>query len=197
MIRILATLFVLIIGENASAQPPKVFVTVYMDHKRTNPKSDTIYHDVARRLTWDDFKGKPDYNHFGGAVTSSGYAFNADIVMENMKLYLNVNVYTFFTKSRSWKKPNITTDYHLQHEQLHFDITRLGAENFVKELSKANFTKDNYNKVLNEVFDRTYAQTIAMQKAYDLETKHSINTEHQLRWNAKIKEELSKLQPVK
>lgn len=178
-----------------NAQPPKVFVTVFMLPERVaDPKSDTIFHDFSRKLTWEDFKGKPDYNHFGGAVTSSGYAFNAGIAMESMKLYVNVGVYTFFTKSRSWKKPNIQSDYHLQHEQLHFDITRIGAENFLRELSKANFTRQNYNKLLNDIFDRTYAETIAMQHAYDSETNHSINTEEQLKWNTKINAALKKLE---
>ncbi|MEO5782559.1 MAG: hypothetical protein ABIQ07_04765, partial [Ginsengibacter sp.] len=106
----------------------KVLVTVFMEDKVAAESNDTIYHDIKKRLTWKDFKGVPDTKHFGGAVTASGYAFDADIKIEGKIIYLNVGVYVFFTKSLSWKKPSINADYHLLHEQTHFDITRLGAE---------------------------------------------------------------------
>ena len=169
-------------------------VTVFMENRSAPASSDTIYHDVKKRLTWGDFKGVPDTKHFGGAVTASGYAFDADIKMEGKIIYLNVGVYVFFTKSLSWKKPSINSDYHLLHEQVHFDITRLGAENFIRELVKAQFTKDNYNKILDSVFDKSYSENIALQDQYDTETDHSINRHVQLKWNDKIALEMKKLQ---
>lgn len=54
----------------------KVVVNVRMDHKIASPESDTIYYDLRRKLTWDDFKGRPDMNHKGSAVTSSGFAYS-------------------------------------------------------------------------------------------------------------------------
>lgn len=164
-----------------------------MEDRIAKPTSDTIYHDVNSRLTWKDFKGVPDTKHFGGAVTASGYAFDADIKIEGKVVYLNIGVYVFFTKSHSWKKPSINSDYHLLHEQLHFDITRLGAENFIKQLVNSKFTKDNYNQLLEQVFDRSYNENIALQNQYDRETQHSINRQIQLKWNAKIADEMRKL----
>ena len=172
----------------------KVLVTVFMQNRVAPLTSDTIYHDVKKRLTWNDFKGVPDTKHFGGAVTASGYAFDADIKIEGKTVYLNVGVYVFFTKSLSWKKPSINSDYHLLHEQVHFDITRLGAENFIRELLSAQFTKDNYNKILDSVFDKSYSENVALQEQYDKETNHSINRQVQLKWNDKIAAEMKKLQ---
>jgi hypothetical protein len=172
----------------------KVLVTVFMQDKVAKPSSDTIYYNVNKRLTWKDFKGVPDLKHYGGAVTSSGYAFDADIKIEGKIIYLNIGVYVFFTKSQSWEKPNINSDYHLLHEQRHFDITRLGAENFIKQLVKSKFTKDNYNQVLDSVFDKSYSENIALQNKYDNETQHSINREQQLIWNDKIAQEIKKIQ---
>ena len=171
----------------------KVLVTVFMQNKVARPSSDTIYHDVKQRLTWKDFKGIPDTKHFGGAVTASGYAFDADIKIENKIIYLNVGVYVFFNKGQSWKKPSINSDYHLLHEQLHFDITRLGAESFIKQLLEAKFTKDNYNQVLESVFDKSYNDNIALQHQYDKETRHSILKQQQHHWNVKIAGEMKKL----
>jgi len=165
-----------------------------MEDRVAPPSSDTIYHDVKKRLTWNDFKGVPDTKHFGGAVTASGYAFDADIKIEGKIIYLNVGVYVFFTKSLSWKKPTINSDYHLLHEQVHFDITRLGAENFIREIVNAKFTRDNYNKVLDSVFDKSYNENIALQDQYDTESQHSINKPVQLKWNDKIAAEIKKIQ---
>ena len=171
----------------------KVLVTVFMQDRVATSASDTIYHDISKRLAWKDFQGVPDTKHFGGAVTASGYAFDADIKMEGKIIYLNIGVYVFFNKSQSWRKPTITSDYHLLHEQVHFDITRLGAENFIKELVNAKFTKENYNQVLDSVFDQSYRENIAMQEQYDKETQHSINRQVQLKWNDRIAEEMKKL----
>ncbi len=165
-----------------------------MQDKVAKPSSDTIYYNVNKRLTWKDFKGVPDLKHYGGAVTSSGYAFDADIKIEGKIIYLNIGVYVFFTKSQSWEKPNINSDYHLLHEQRHFDITRLGAENFIKQLVKSKFTKDNYNQVLDSVFDKSYSENITLQNKYDNETQHSINRGQQLIWNDKIAQEIKKIQ---
>lgn len=164
----------------------KVLVNVFMERKITKPLSDTIYHDAAKSLTWKDFKGVPDDHHFGGAITASGFAFNANMEFDGRAIYLNIGVYTYFNKHESWKKSNINSDYHLLHEQHHFDITRLGAEELVKQIAKAKFTKDNYNGLINSIFDKVYKENIALQEMYDKETEHSINREKQLEWNDKI-----------
>ncbi len=163
-----------------------------MHNYKAKPNSDTIYHDTSRILTWKDFKGVPDKNNPGGAITASGFAFNTDIKVENKVIYINVGVFTFFVKSESWKKSFIITDYHLLHEQRHFDITRLGADDFIKKLVKAKFTKDNYNQVITQVFDKAFNDNTSLQHQYDKETRHSINREQQLLWNDKIGNELKK-----
>ena len=186
--------FILFIVISCSSYSQKVLVNVFMENRIAKPTSDTIYHDLNKRLTWKDFQGVPDTKHFGGAVTASGYAFDADIKMEGKVIYLNIGVYVFFTKSQSWKKPSINSDYHLFHEQVHFDITRIGAEDFIKLLVNSKFTKDNYSQVLDAVFDKSYNENMAMQEQYDSETQHSINKTVQLKWNEKIAAEMKKLQ---
>lgn len=171
----------------------KIRVNVHMHNKTNRENSDTIYYNVNRNLTWSDFKGRPDINHFGGAVTASGFAFDAQMDMVENQINLTIWVYTFFNKKFSWKKPNINSDYHLLHEQRHFDITRVSAEKFCNELVKANFTINNYKKLLPSIFDAVFNEHTVMQRDYDRETQHSINIKEQLRWNNKIAEEIKKL----
>ena len=164
----------------------KIVVDVRFDNKVAPSESDTIYYNLNRKLTWVDFKGKPDINHKGSAVTSSGFAYSWNGQDDGETLHLNISVYTFFTKSNSWKKNMVNSEYHLRHEQGHFDITMLGAEKFMDELKKANYTMQNYQQLINKIFDKVYDENIALQNEYDRETKHSLDKEKQEEWNKKI-----------
>ena len=172
----------------------KVIVNVFIQNKKTNPNSDTIYYDFNRKLTWKDFQGKPDPNYFAGAVTASGFAFNAEMNFDGANIDLTISVYAYFTKHDSWKKPNINSDYHLLHEQHHFDITRLGSEKLIDELQKAHFTKTNYNALMNSIFDKVYNENLILQRQYDTETRNSIDIKKQIEWNNRIAAEVEKLQ---
>ncbi len=191
MVKNILILFSMLFGFNVcSAQ--KVLVNVFMEDKITKPISDTIYYHPGRPLTWNDFQGVPDNHHFGEAVTASGYAFDADIKIEGRVIYLNIGVYTFFSKKSSWKKPGIGSAYHLLHEQHHFDITQVSAENFINAVAKAKFTRDNYQKLMSSLFDQSYEECDRLQEQYDNETNHSINRDEQFKWNYRIEDMVKK-----
>lgn len=164
-----------------------------MENKKTNSKSDTIYYDFNQQLTWRDFQGKPDASSPGGAVTASGFAFDSKMNYDGKTIYLDIGIYTFFTKNDSWKKANINSDYHLLHEQHHFDITRLSAEKLLANISSARFTKENYRTLLSSIFEKAYNDNSTLQHQYDEETNHSIDTAKQLEWNNKIALEIKRL----
>lgn len=186
-----ALIFILFFSFSGFAQ--RVILNASLENKISDPANDTIYYSLNRPLSWADFKGAPDYNNPGGAITASGFAFYANMNMVGKDIYLNVTVYTFFSKKNSWKKPNINSNYHLQHEQHHFDITRISAERFYNELLKANFSVNNYSKLLSSLFNKAFDENTALQQKYDSETHHSINTSQQLKWNNKIAEEIKSL----
>jgi hypothetical protein len=171
----------------------KVIVHAFMENKKDANQSDTIYYDFNRNLKWSDFKGKPLDNYFAGAVSASGFAFDSQMNFDGKTIYLDIGVYTFFSKKDSWKKPDINSEYHLLHEQHHFDITRISAENLIDEIRRAHFTKANYNALLNSLFDKAYKKNTDIQDEYDKETNHSINVDKQLEWNDKIAAEIFKL----
>lgn len=170
-----------------------VVVNVRMDNKITSDKSDTIYYDVNRKLNWGDFKGIPDMNHHGAAVTASGFAYSWNGENDGETLTLNISVYTYFTKSASWKKSMVNNEYHLRHEQHHFDITRLGAEKLVQELNEASFSISNYQSLITSIFNKVYDDNIALQNEYDRQTKHSLDKEKQAEWNEQIIEKIKEL----
>jgi hypothetical protein len=170
----------------------KITVNVFMEKKITAPRSDTIYYNLNRSLSWQDFQGKIPAAAPWGAMTASGFSFNSSMEEDENRIDISVGVYTFFTKHDSWKKSNVNSPYHLEHEQHHFDITRLGAEKLVEEIRKAHFTKSNYRQLLNSIFDRVYNENLAWQHQYDLETKNSIDVEKQKEWNKKISDAIKK-----
>lgn len=175
----------------------KVTVHVFMENKTAPETSDTIYYNFDRKLTWKDFQGKPQPGVPWGAMTASGFSFNSSMNMDGDKIDITVGVFTFFIKHDSWKKPDINSDYHLEHEQHHFDITRLHAQKLLEEIEKANFTGSNFKQLLNSIFDKVYDENIAMQHQYDLETKNSMDVQGQTKWNQKISDEIEKLKDGK
>lgn len=171
----------------------KITVHVFTENDKNVPGSDTIYYDYSRPLTWKDFQGKVPAAVPWGAMTASGFSFNSSLSEEGNKIDISVGVYTFFTRHDSWKKPEAHTPYHLEHEQHHFDITRLGAAKLEDEIKKAHFTVNNYKSLLNSIFDKVYKEEIAWQKQYDLETQNSRDTVKQQEWNMKISDQIGQL----
>jgi hypothetical protein len=172
----------------------KVTLTVYMEKKSAGPASDTVYYDTDKKLRWEDFHGKVPAGAPWGAMTSSGFSFNSSMNNDGAHIEITVGIYTFFTRHDSWKKPEIHSAYHLEHEQHHFDITRLGAARLLAEIRKAHFSDRNYRQVLNAIFDRVYDETIALQHQYDKETKNSMDSLRQIEWNKKISGEIADLE---
>lgn len=171
----------------------RVTVHVFMDHKMNKAGSDTIYYDTQRKLTWHDFQGTPPANASWGAMTSSGFSFNSSMNDDGNHIEITIGVFSFFTKHNSWKRPDIHSAYHLEHEQRHFDITRLGAEKLVSELRKVQFTWNNYRTALHTIFDKVYDENTALQQQYDRETKHSMDIAKQNEWNTRIELEIEKI----
>ncbi len=171
----------------------RIRVHVFTEDYKSTPGSDTIYYNFNRPLRWADFGGSVPTGVPWGAMTASGFSFNSSMNAAGNVIDINVGVYTFFTRHDSWKKPEANTPYHLEHEQHHFDITRLGAAKLENEIRKAHFTTTNYRVLLNSIFDKVYAEEISWQKQYDLETRNSMDTAKQLAWNKKISEAISKI----
>ncbi len=173
------------------AQPLAASVTL---SKRMAPAaSDTIYHRPGQLLVWDDFVGTPNQGGRVAALTSSGFGFDAGMSYSNRKGKININVYAFFNKSKSWVKPDRKTGYILAHEQLHFDISCIGMLLFVQKLRLANFTVQNYSAELNRIYSDAYKLMYNMQDDYDKGTNNGLQRNEQQEWSERIKGQLALL----
>mgnify|MGYP000957699006 FL=1 len=117
------------------------------------------------------------------AITVSGFGYVADIKTSGNKGELNIRVYCYFNKNKSWVKPGKNTAYILTHEQHHFDISYIAACIFIDKLQNTTFTKSNYNELLPRIYNESCDIMNKMQNDYDGQTKNGQVADAQEKWN--------------
>ena len=149
------------------------------------------------KLTWEDFKAKPDAESDAVALTASGITFGYSVKTKGEQIVdFSAIVESHFYHNKSWYLNDKVTAYILNHEQLHFDITELYSRKFRQQLSKLKVNQnikeqmDDIHVAINKALGET-------QGRYDEETNHSINEEKQKEWNAFIAKELNRLDQFK
>lgn len=152
--------------------------------------SDTIYYNPSQKLTWKDFKGKPEQGSDALAITSSGFGYTAGAKYRNGKADISITVYCYFSKQNSWVIKGKESDYALNHEQHHFDVTWIVANTFFNKLKAANFSWQNYNQLMDKIYTDSMKELQKMQNKYDGETRNGRLPDEQAKWNKKIAEEL-------
>ena len=171
------------------AQPVTVNIEYTVDIP--NPTGKLIFYNPGELLTIAAFAGDTDINSSAVAITSSGFAFKAGFKNAAGKATLIIKVYCSFDKQMSWMKPAGKNEYILQHEQQHFNISYLGAMEFIQQLKAATFTIDNYNKLIEKLYNQSSKNMEDLQQAYDNETHNGIIKDMQQYWNEKINKGLS------
>lgn len=141
-----------------------------------------------RKLSWSDFKGKPESGNFI-ASTNSGISFSFSITKENDAERLDYTVRSYFYPESSWYLPKKIDKRVLQHEQTHFDISELHARKLRKMLTEAKFSKKIKPKV-KSVYKEIERQRRQMQVRFDLETDHSNIKKAELQWEELIAKKL-------
>ncbi len=166
---------------SASAQ----FTTnVYWTEQTNMDPNDVIYYNPSQNLNWTNFKGAPGAPGPVAAITSSGFGYKANMKNTGSKGEVNVMVYCYFSKSKSWVRPGKTTSYILNHEQHHFDVSYLAAGIFIEKVKKAGLTMANCNTLLPRIYRECCDFMNKMQDDYDGQTKNGQLTDEQARWNA-------------
>jgi hypothetical protein len=107
------------------------------------------------------------------------------IIQMAMKVYL--------PKSASWIKTGAENAYNLNHEQRHFDIVKIVSEKFKRQMLAEVLPVLNYDGSINTAYFDALREMDRLQKQYDNETGHGVNTTAQERWNEFIDKELAGL----
>ncbi len=145
----------------------------------------------SRRLTWNDFTGRPDPLSPDAALTSN--SIHADFGYDTRGLKHSITCQ--FDKTKSWVK--IKNAYILNHEQGHFDLAESYARELHKELLDYQFDSRTVDKDLNRIYSKVLGELVRAQQQYDSESNHSLDTAKQREWDAKIKMRLKEFEQYK
>ena len=168
----------------------------FKDYTELN-EGDTIYYAVNRPLTWADFKSnyKPRGTYAAEVMPSIGYDQHSSV--NDGIVYVDIAIKTFLPKSTCWVNSFSKDDYTLNHEQRHFDIVKIVAEQYKRKILSANLTPDNYEAFINMEYFDAYRSMNKMQKAYDEQTRHGRDQGAQFSWNDRIDKELQSVGIIK
>lgn len=141
--------------------------------------------ETNRKLTWDDFRGTPQYNSPHYAMTHWQMSYSMDgIRTYGDSIHVGkLQVILEMETNKSWVKKDKGTDELLKHEQGHFDIGVLCMREFISLFNKATFRKNDFDSQMKKIFYDTMNKYHDLGEQYDKETKHSNNKEAQQYWN--------------
>lgn len=165
----------------------------------SSPNDGEFTWNENKKLTWTDFKAKPDKNSDAVALTASGITFGYSYRQQRGSgeiISFTTDVNAYFYPRMSWYYKDRANDYILAHEQLHFDLTELYVRKFRAAVQSIPITKSIKSDLKKLQKDINSALSEAQNK-YDFETNHSIIPEAQKRWIDSIHIELKKLKAFK
>ncbi|PWV56998.1 DUF922 domain-containing protein [Chitinophaga sp. S165] len=145
-----------------------------------------------RKLTWEDFKGKPDRHLESNVAARSSCRFGIRVDTSNAS-NVTVVVTNEFIRHQSSVRAERKTPALLAHEQLHFDLCEVYARTLRKQLANTQLSLHNANKVATDIFLEVYKAYKERQWAYDEETHHGLEPALQQRWAQNIEKELAAL----
>jgi len=154
---------------------------------------DTVLYSPARKLTWADFRAVPRPTSRYAAEVFTSFAYSGKSTVKNGVITLNLTARAYMIKDQSWGRAESKNLYALNHEQRHFDITKIIVEQFKQKIRPDSLTMADYNSIIQYQFIESFRELHRLQEQYDNETNHSIDQAAQERWNRKIDADLQKL----
>jgi predicted secreted Zn-dependent protease len=141
-----------------------------------------------RRLSWNDFKGRPDPATGNAALTST--SINIDYSYNKHELKYSIRCQ--FDPTKSWGR--VRNNHILGHEQAHFDIAEIHARLLHKMIKEYKFRPATVNEDIAKIYDRVMQQHHNMQAEYDGQTDFSRKPTIQEEWENRIAQSLEELE---
>ncbi|SMO83654.1 DUF922 domain-containing protein [Solitalea koreensis] len=192
LIGLLISIGLPIYGQNTKSElkAKTIKLEVFVNNSKKEV-GDTVFYSFDRPLSWNDFSGKSRSQNNNAAMSFTGFGYQARISSREDTLRIRIEIMVYFQKSASWVLSGYHTDYVLAHEQLHFDIARIAAENFKNKLKvREDFNYQDADSIMQYEYLEAYREMNKLQDAYDTETRHGLDKEAQAKWQKKVKAEV-------
>ncbi len=172
-----------------------IFLFWLFNHSNRTFAQSTIKWSENRKLTWKDFKGSPNKNIEGSALTTCKIEIQpVNVLVDekgNIKNYKSLKAVAIFFPELSWVKKKKA--HLLIHEQLHFDIVELYTRKLNRKFDELKEKKIAKFESYLKAYKSLWAECRGTQQLYDKETEHGQLIEENQIWVDKIKKELIKL----
>jgi len=158
----------------------------------TEMESERIAWDKDYSLLWSDFKAKADNYSSLDAYTMLGISLE---VLGQKDGNVDMGVFGYFEKNKSWVKSKEKTESLLSHEQSHFDLCEVYRRMMIEKLEARNpYSFKGFSDEVSVIFNEMFNAYTQEQARYDHETDHSQKKEIQIQWNKFIAAELLRLE---
>ncbi|WP_373493344.1 hypothetical protein [Aquiflexum sp.] len=144
---------------------------------------DTVFYDSNRPLNWNDFLDRPGRASRNNAMIFTSLAMEGSPFMDNGVLILPLEIKIYMLPGSSWVRADGKNDYSLNHEQRHFDVSRVAGNRLINRLNALELTPENYEADVNDAFFDSYREMNKLQETYDARTRHGLDRAAQERWN--------------
>jgi hypothetical protein len=150
----------------------------------------TIEWRADRRLTWEDFKARPNTDRLA-ALTSS----TIDAKVGCIDYQFSAQVRAVFVPTESWvRNPATATANLLRHEQLHFDLTELHTRKLRQKLSLVKLDCLHLQPAFNNITKLAFLEWQRDEAKYDADTNHGLNVPRQQFWEEQTQQKLQQFE---
>lgn len=148
-----------------------------------------------RLLVWEDFRATAPENSRFAAYTMTRVNLESAYTGRGKLWRGEFKVEALFLPEKSWVRNDrrSRSERVLAHEQLHFDIAELSARKLRKALADLPEWSTDLKQRANTLFEQCVDEGEQLQKRYDKETNHGLDSAAQERWKHWVDAELQKM----
>lgn len=148
-----------------------------------------------RLLVWEDFRATAPENSRFAAYTMTRVNLESAYTGRGKLWRGEFKVEAVFLPEKSWVRNDrrSRSERVLAHEQLHFDIAELSARKLRKALTALPEWSTDLKQRANTLFEQYVNEGEQLQKRYDKETDHGLDSAAQERWKQWVETELQKM----
>jgi hypothetical protein len=160
-----------------------LFLITFLSIFGKEPSSDGI---TYRALTWNDFRGPVPEKTTFAALTATQLIYEYEFDEQGKYTY---TVTAYFDPASSYVR--LRSEAYLRHEQTHFRIAFLMAQECMRELKPLQGTGEAGKEKADVIYARYVNAYNALNEQFDRETDHSVNVVAEKSWEASIAQQLN------